>query len=158
MSILFTCHPFSIRIKGVIAAAGLLVLGIALLKNYIFLPRYLFEAMNVQFDWSEDVPPGRQFLVFSPMLQNVPAVGYYTDSYGPDFWYTSSALVEYQRAQAALAPTLLDAEEPFRHDWVFFVCNRKGCENGLMRMHDLDIITRVDGRITLGHAKKGRSE
>ncbi|NTV28999.1 MAG: hypothetical protein HGA80_02840 [Candidatus Omnitrophica bacterium] len=146
-------HPSFVILRNIAIVAGLAVLGLVIVKNACYLKRYLSDAIQARTDWAGDVPVGRKFLLFSSILHKVTAVGYYTDGYGPDFWYTSPALVEYQQAQAALAPILLDAEDPFKYEWVLFVCYRRGCEAGLIQAHNLALRLRVDGRLILGKAK-----
>ncbi len=130
-------------------ALGLIMLIIS--KNFLYFPGFLRSMISGHPPISSETPPGRDFLPLSPFLEDVPIAGFYSDRYGADFWSADTALSSrlYQQAQYALAPTLLDVENCFKHPFVIFVCAQSGCSDRIMRTQGLTSVVNIDNRIIL---------
>ena len=81
-----------------------------------------------------DVFPGSPFLFLKPTLAHVYRAGYYSD-YAPanpdiDVTYANN----FQAAQFALAPTMLDHENPWKYDVVIMVLSPKAAASMFKRL------------------------
>ena len=128
-------------------------LGILIVHNFIiqtdFIPRMVcrppLELLNF--------PPGLRVEPLKNYLKGVKVAGYLTDLYDRDFWLKPRTMVFFQRAQYALSPTLLDIEQPLKHDVIVCECRQPQCYRAVIQAHGYEIVYAKDDRIALVRRK-----
>jgi len=98
------------------------------------------------------LPPGDKFVPLRPYLIGVRKVGYYTDQTSENPITDVNIMKDYQQAQYALSPTILDYYHGLNYELIIFNCSSKDCiegKGGALRDHSFAPIINLNNGISL---------
>ncbi len=93
--------------------------------------------------------PGGQFLPLRSALNGIRRVGYYSDLAPKNPDVSTSFMFTMQRAQFALAPTMLDHYTPFVHEHIILYLKNKESLPRILKLLKAVVVVNLDNRIVL---------